>query len=142
MKYQEEGINQECKKLHYKILNCFTKHRRVFLYCSRIILQLYLKKHGKARPSTFALRPSNLGLSLKTLTPKKMLERYQQPLHKEKQVTHLKAYYMKYVNSYPSKHSSWWRRLEDVLKMSFVFIFRRSLQDVLKTSWSRRICSP
>ena len=31
----------------------------------------------------------------------------------------------------PSKHSSWWRRLEDVLKTSFVFVFRRRLQDVL-----------
>ena len=31
----------------------------------------------------------------------------------------------------PSKHSSWWRRLEDVLKTSFVFVFRRHLQDVL-----------
>ena len=27
----------------------------------------------------------------------------------------------------PSKHSSWWRRLEDVLKTSFVFVFRRRL---------------
>ena len=50
----------------------------------------------------------------------------------------------------PSKHSSWWRRLEDVFKMSFVFVFRRRLdqnqynrlghtssrrlQDVFKTS--------
>ena len=31
----------------------------------------------------------------------------------------------------PSKHSSWWRRLEDVLKMSFVFVFRRRLEDIL-----------
>ena len=31
----------------------------------------------------------------------------------------------------PSKRSSWWRRLEDVLKTSFVFVFRRRLQDVL-----------
>ena len=31
---------------------------------------------------------------------------------------------------------------EDVLKTSFVFVFRRRLQDVLKTSWSRRIYSP
>ena len=31
----------------------------------------------------------------------------------------------------PSKHSSWWRRLEEVFKMSFVFVFRRRLQDVL-----------
>ena len=42
----------------------------------------------------------------------------------------------------PSKHSSWWRRFENVLKTSFVFVFRRHLQDVFKTSWSRRICSP
>ena len=28
---------------------------------------------------------------------------------------------------HPSKHSSWWRRLEDVLKTSFVFGFRRRL---------------
>ena len=42
----------------------------------------------------------------------------------------------------PSKHSSWWRRLKDVLKTSFVFVFRRRLaktslrhfQDVFKTS--------
>ena len=27
----------------------------------------------------------------------------------------------------PSKYSSWWRRLEDVLKMSFVFAFKRRL---------------
>ena len=51
----------------------------------------------------------------------------------------------------PSKHSSWWRRLEDVLKTSFVFVFRRRLdqgeyvrlslmssEDVFKTS-SRRL---
>ena len=50
----------------------------------------------------------------------------------------------------PSKHSFWWRRPEDVLKTSFVFVFRRHLQDVLiktnifailirlqKTSWRR-----
>ena len=51
----------------------------------------------------------------------------------------------------PSKHSSWWRRLEDVLKTPFVFVFRRRLhqdeyvrlsltasEDVFKTS-SRRL---
>ena len=53
-------------------------------------------------------------------------------------------------SNYPSKHSSWWGRLEDVLKTSFVFVFRRRLgqdqyirlghtssrrlQDVFKTS--------
>ena len=31
----------------------------------------------------------------------------------------------------PSKYSSWWRRLEEVLKTSFVFVFRRRLEDVL-----------
>ena len=31
----------------------------------------------------------------------------------------------------PSKHSSWWRRLENVLKSSLVFVFRRCFQDVL-----------
>ena len=53
----------------------------------------------------------------------------------------------------PSKHSSWWRRLEDFLKMSFFFVFRgricspqphvfrRRLEDVFKTSWSRPIYS-
>ena len=56
--------------------------------------------------------------------------------------------------SQPGKHSSWWRRLEDVLKASFVFVFKRRPQDVLmktniflliirlqKTSWSRPIYS-
>ena len=32
---------------------------------------------------------------------------------------------------YSSKHSSWWRRLKDALRTSFVFIFRRRLEDVL-----------
>ena len=41
----------------------------------------------------------------------------------------------------PSKHSSWWRRFEDVLKTSSVFVFRRRLQDIFKTSWSRSIYS-
>ena len=31
---------------------------------------------------------------------------------------------------------------EDVLKTSFVFVFRRRLEDVFKTSLSRQICSP
>ena len=31
---------------------------------------------------------------------------------------------------------------EDVLKTSFIFVFRRRVQDVLKTSWSSWICSP
>ena len=33
--------------------------------------------------------------------------------------------------SIPSKHSFWWRCLENVLKTSFVFAFRGRLQDVL-----------
>ena len=33
--------------------------------------------------------------------------------------------------SLPSKHSSWWRRLENVLETSFVFVSRRRLQFVL-----------
>ena len=38
-------------------------------------------------------------------------------------------------NKLPSKHSSWWRRLEDILKTYFVFVFRRRLQDVfIKTN--------
>ena len=41
----------------------------------------------------------------------------------------------------PSKHSSWWRRLEDVMKTSFVFVFKRRLEDVFKTSWWRWIYS-
>ena len=55
---------------------------------------------------------------------------------------------MKFINGFifsqkqSSKHSSWGRHLEEFLKTSFVFFFRRCLQDVLKTSWSRRIYSP
>ena len=37
---------------------------------------------------------------------------------------------------YSRKHSSRWWRLEDVLKMSFAFTFRRHLQDIFKSySW-------
>ena len=35
-----------------------------------------------------------------------------------------------------------WRCLEDILKTSFVFVFKRHLQDVLKASCSRRTYSP
>ena len=41
----------------------------------------------------------------------------------------------------PSKQLLWWRRVEDVLKTSFVFAFRRRLQDVFKTPWSRQMSS-
>ena len=37
--------------------------------------------------------------------------------------------------SSPSKHSSWRRRLEDILRTSFVFFFKRRLQNVfIKTN--------
>ena len=62
-----------------------------------------------------------------------------------------------FIQVFPSKHSSWWRRLEDeyirvthtssvdVFKTSssrqiyspYSYVFRRRLQDVFKTSWSR-----
>ena len=38
---------------------------------------------------------------------------------------------MPHLKIWPSRHLSWWRRLEDVLKTSFVFVFKRRLQDVL-----------
>ena len=38
------------------------------------------------------------------------------------------------VNLQPSKHESWWRRLEDVLKMPLSL----SSGDIFKTSWSIR----
>ena len=60
--------------------------------------------------------------------------------------------------SLPSKHSSWWRRLEDVLETYFVAVFKTSSRrldqdeyirlshtssgDVFKTSWSRWISLP
>ena len=53
-------------------------------------------------------------------------------------------HYLNYDSSsklFSSKHSFWWRRLEDVLKTSFIFVFRRRLQDVFKTAWSRPIDS-
>ena len=53
----------------------------------------------------------------------------------------IKSHNKKVINK-PSKHSSWWRRFEDVLKTSFVLAFRGLLQDVFKTSSSRRIYSP
>ena len=39
----------------------------------------------------------------------------------------------------PRKHSSWWRRLEDVFHLR---LQRRRPQDLFKTSWWRRIYSP
>ena len=40
---------------------------------------------------------------------------------------------------HPSKHSPWWRHLEDVLKTSFVFVFTWRFEGVFKTSWSKVI---
>ena len=40
------------------------------------------------------------------------------------------------------KYSSWWKRLEDALKMSFVFVLRRYLQNVFNTSWPGQILLP
>ena len=51
------------------------------------------------------------------------------------------SYQSSNFDTFRSKHSSWWRRLKDVLMTSFVFVFRRRLQDVFKTSWSRPIYS-
>ena len=42
---------------------------------------------------------------------------------------------------HPSKHSSWWRRLQDVLIKTNMFASALRLQDVFKTSWSRPIYS-
>ena len=47
----------------------------------------------------------------------------------------IKAFFVK-INSINSANTP---PDEDVLKMSVVFVFRRSLQDVFKPSWSRRI---
>ena len=33
-----------------------------------------------------------------------------------------------FINNLASKYSSWWRRLEEVLKKSFIFVVRRRLQ--------------
>ena len=42
----------------------------------------------------------------------------------------------------PSKNSSWRRHLQDGFKTSFVFVFIKRLQNVFRTSWSRRIYWP
>ena len=72
------------------------------------------------------------------------------------------AIQMIHKKTLPSKHSSWWRRLEDVFHLRlqktssrrlpdvlisrriyspYSYVFRRCLQDVFKTSWSRPIYS-
>ena len=43
MKYQEEDLNHKSKKLHWKILNCFTSHEKMFLNYLMIILQFDLR---------------------------------------------------------------------------------------------------
>ena len=47
MKYQEEDVKQKSKKAHYKILSCFTNHKKLLLNYSMSILQLYLKLNTK-----------------------------------------------------------------------------------------------
>ena len=34
-----------------------------------------------------------------------------------------------FINNLASKYSSWWKRLEEVLKTSFIFVFSRRLQE-------------
>ena len=85
----------------------------------------------------------------------KMIRNYQNNFGKVKSAMEYQKLHGNIIRIYhPSKHSSWWRRLNDVFKTSFVFVFRRRLQDVLiktnmftlalrlqKTSWSRPIYS-
>ena len=60
----------------------------------------------------------------------------------------------KLIYKHPSKHSSWWRRLEDVFRLCLqktssrqldededIVINHTSSEDVFKTSWSRPIYS-
>ena len=61
-------------------------------------------------------------------TLSKLVEYLSEKLHSDKCTDY--KYHLDYM-LLPSKYSSWWRRLEDVLKTSFVFVFRRRLQDVL-----------
>ena len=47
-------------------------------------------------------------------------------------------FYTSFGNYFPANI----RLDEEVLNTSFVFVFRRRLEDLFKTSWPRRICSP
>ena len=74
--------------------------------------------------------------SCSTTLKLKMIRNYQNNFGKVKSAMEYQKLHGNIIRIYhPSKHSSWWRRLNDVFKTSFVFVFRRRLQDVLiKTS--------
>ena len=44
---RERYINQKSKKVHWKILNCFTNHEKLLLSYLMIILQLHLRINTK-----------------------------------------------------------------------------------------------
>ena len=44
---RERDINQKSKKVHWKILNCFTNHEKLLLSYLMIILQLHLRINTK-----------------------------------------------------------------------------------------------
>ena len=46
-KYQKKDLNQKSKKVHYKILNCFTNHGKLLLNYLMNVLQLHLKLNTK-----------------------------------------------------------------------------------------------
>ena len=46
-------------------------------------------------------------------------------------------YFLLSISYQPRKHSFWWRRTEDVLKMSWRHKYKTSCKHVLKTSWRR-----
>ena len=46
-KYQKKDLNQKSKKVHYKILNCFTNHGKLLLNYLMNVLQLRLKLNTK-----------------------------------------------------------------------------------------------
>ena len=70
--------------------------------------------------------------SCSTTLKLKMIRNYQNNFGKVKSAMEYQKLHGNIIRIYhPSKHSSWWRRLNDVFKTSFVFVFRRRLQDVL-----------
>ena len=46
-KYQKKDLNQKSKKVHYKILNCFTNHGKLLLNYLMNVPQLHLKLNTK-----------------------------------------------------------------------------------------------
>ena len=70
--------------------------------------------------------------SCSTTLKLKMIRNYQNNFGKVKSAMEYQKLHGNIIRIYhPSKHSSWWRRLNDVFKTSFVFVFRTHLQDVL-----------